>query len=73
MFNSIQQRYIDPYLFESFKDFRVVIDFPLFGHDMWKWKCWREMFRFNPFLTLEIDSSSFSQGSRMGFSITLPL
>ena len=73
MFNSIQQRYIDPYLFESFKDFRVVIDFPLFGHDMWKWKCWREMFRFNPFLTLEIDSSSFSQGSRMSFSITLPL
>jgi len=75
MFNSIQQRYIDPYLFESFKDFRVVIDFSLFGHGMRKWKCWREislffaMFIFNPFL----NSSSFSQGSRMGFSITLPL
>jgi len=78
MFNSIQQRYIDPYLFESFKDFRVVIDFPLFGHGMRKWNCWRgislffAMFRFNP-LPLEIDPSSFSQGSRVGFSITLPL
>jgi len=68
--------YIDPYLFESFKDFRVVNDFPLFGHDMWKWKCWRgislffAMFRFNP---SKINSSSFSQDSRVGFSITLPL
>jgi len=58
MFNSIQQRYIDPYLLESFKDFRVVIDFSLFGHDMRKWKCWWgislffAMFRFNLFLTL---------------------
>ena len=59
MLNSIQQRYIDPYLLESFKDFRVVIDFPLFGHGMRKWKCWRgislfiAIFRFNPFLTLK--------------------
>jgi len=58
LFNSIQQRYIDLYLLESFKDFRVVIDFPLFGHDMRKWKCWRgisfffAMFIFNPFITL---------------------
>jgi len=57
-FNSIQQRYIDPYLFESFKDFRVVIDSLLFGHGMRKWKCWWRinlfiaMFRLNPFLTL---------------------
>jgi len=31
------------------------------------------MFRFNPSLPSEIDSSFFSQGSRIGFSITLPL
>jgi len=72
MFNSIQQRYTDPYLLESFRDFRVVFDFPLFGHGMRKWKYWRgislffAMFRFNPSLPSEIDSSSFSQGSRMG-------
>jgi hypothetical protein len=46
-------------MFESFKDFRIVIDFPLFGYDMREWKCWWgiglffAMFRFNPFLTLK--------------------
>jgi hypothetical protein len=47
------------FLFESFKDFRIMIDFSLFGHGMRKWKYWWEislffaMFRFNPFLTLK--------------------
>jgi len=79
MFNSIQQRYIDPYLFESFKDFRVVIDFPLFGHGMRKWKCWRRisliftMFRFNLFLTLRDWLVIFLTRFKNRFSITLPL
>jgi len=46
------------FLFESFKDFRIVIDFSLFGDGMRKWKYWWgislffAMLRFNPFLTL---------------------
>jgi len=50
--------FFDFFLFESFKYFRIVIDFPLFGHGMRKWKYWWginlffAMFRFNPFLTL---------------------
>jgi hypothetical protein len=49
---------LDSFLFESFKDFRIMMDFPLFGHSMRKCKYWRgislffAMFRFNPFLTL---------------------
>jgi hypothetical protein len=36
LFHNIQQRYIDPHLLESFKDFRIVIDFSLFGYGMRK-------------------------------------
>jgi hypothetical protein len=67
------------FVFESFKDFKIVIDFPLFGHGMRKWKYWwgsvfsLQCSGLTPSLPLEIDSSSFSQSSSMGFSITLPL
>jgi len=50
---------LDSFLFKSFKDFIIMIDFPLFGHGMRKWKYWWginlffAMFRFNPFLTLK--------------------
>ena len=59
--------------------FIIVIDFPLFGHGMRKWKCCGEsafslQYSYSiPSLPSEINSSSFSQGSRVGFSITLPL
>jgi hypothetical protein len=49
---------LDFFLFESFKNFRIVIDFSLLGHGVRKWKYWWgislffEIFRFNPFLTL---------------------
>jgi hypothetical protein len=50
--------FLDFFMFESFKDFRIVIDFLLFGHGMRKGKYWWGislffvMLRFNPFLTL---------------------
>jgi hypothetical protein len=49
---------LDFFLFESFKNFRIMIDVPLFGLSMREWKYWWgislffAMFRFNPFLTL---------------------
>jgi len=55
-----------------------VIDFSLFGHGVRK-SAGKESFvslqcsDSTLSLPLEINSSSFSQGSRMSFSITLPL
>jgi len=70
-------RYIDPYLFENFKDFKTVIDFPLFGHSMrdgsaggesvFSLQCSGSTLS----LPSEINSSSFLQGSRICFSNNL--
>ena len=58
----------------NFKDFRIMIDFAwgngsIGGKSIFSLQCWG----LTPSLPSEIDSSSFSQGSRIGFSITLPL
>jgi len=64
---------LDFFLLESFKDFRIMIEFPLFGHGMRKWKSWWRislffaMFRFNPFLTLRDWLTIFLTRFKNGF------
>jgi len=61
MFNSIQQRYIDSYVFKSFKDFIIVINFFF----VWSWHEEMKVFSGESVCSLQCSGSTSSLPSKI--------